>query len=211
MKTLRKVIRKLILESAKSNAKGVQDLIPGVHTIKIDGNSRGISLYMYADGDQIFRMTVHSGTQNEEVYQVGAAYVEDPRADGFGPMMYDMAMEYTTKILGKWLTADRATCSEEAQKVWQFYLDNRIGGGIKSLQLDDRMNVMTPSADDNIDTRMADEVLMGMGSGYWSADNQKQYQRDFYAGNGMMHAYKKEPEVIDAALELDGVLQIDKW
>lgn len=210
MKSLRQVIRKLILESVKSNAKGVQHLIPGTHVIKINGNSRGVSLHMYADSTQIFRMTIHS-SDNSEVYQVGAAYVEDERADGFGPMMYDMAMEYTTKVLGKWLTADRSTCSEDAQKVWQFYLDNRIGDGIKSLQLDDRMNIMTPGEEDNIDTRMADEVLMGFGSGYWSADNQKEYQRDFYTGNGMMHAYKKEPEVINAALELDGVLQIDKW
>ena len=211
LKNLRKMIRRLIMESAVSSAKGIGHLIPGKHTIEVTGRSRGVSVKMNYEGEQIFRLNVVSATGNPDVYMVGAAYVEDDKADGFGPLMYDIAMEYTTKVLGKWLTADRGSCTEDAQKVWQFYLDNRVGNGITALQLDNTQNIMTSTSDDNVDTRQADDVLMGFGSGYWSSDDPDTYQRDFYAGNGMMHAFKKDADIIPQLLKMPEIFSINRW
>ena len=124
----------MIIESDKSNAKGLRDLVPGKHTIEVTGRGRGVALYMHHEGQQVFRLNVVSRTGNPDVFMVGAAYVEGPEGDGFGPLMYDIAMEYTTKVFGKYLTADRGSCDTDARRVWQFYKDNRIGqDGILSL------------------------------------------------------------------------------
>ena len=51
---------------------------------------------------------------------LGAAYIDDPKADGFGPLLSDICMELTTAN-GKWLAMDRASATEDAQKLWQYY------------------------------------------------------------------------------------------
>lgn len=51
--------------------------------------------------------------------------------DKWGPLIYDIAMEYTGK---DGLMADRDIVSEEAYDVWQYYLENR--SDVKSKQLD---------------------------------------------------------------------------
>lgn len=65
---------------------------------------------------------------------------------GYGPLMYDIAMEHATQI-GNGLTCDRAVVSTDAYKVWQYYLKNR--SDIKKLQLDDPENTLTPTKRDN--------------------------------------------------------------
>lgn len=208
--SIRRLVRKLILESS---AKGPKDLEPGVDEIHITPDVDSFNVDMYSDGIRIFRMQVTPSTGNGIVYQVGAAYVLGPRAEGFGPMMYDIAMEYTTKVYNKWLTADRTSCSEDAQKVWQYYKDHRQDEpGISVMPLDSRMNVMTPDSYDNVLTQQADETMMGWGSDYWSAeDPDGEYTRNFYRENGMMYAYKKEPDVIPQLLDLEGILTIENW
>ena len=51
---------------------------------------------------------------------------------GFGPMLYDLAMEAAGK---RGLTMDRDTLTQEAFKVWKFYKDNRVD--VKAIPLTD--------------------------------------------------------------------------
>ena len=44
--------------------------------------------------------------------------------DGYGPMLYDLAMEWATAN-GSGLIADRGSVSPSAREVWDYYLNNR--------------------------------------------------------------------------------------
>ena len=66
---------------------------------------------------------------------------------GWGPMLYDLAMEYATSQ-GSGLMADRTTVSRSAFNVWQYYADQR--GDVEKVQLDDDDDNLTPgNAADN--------------------------------------------------------------
>lgn len=65
---------------------------------------------------------------------------------GYGPLMYDIAMEYATSE-GAGLTCDRLVVSDSAYKVWQYYLNNR--SDVEHFQLDDLNNTLTPTEKDN--------------------------------------------------------------
>lgn len=65
---------------------------------------------------------------------------------GWGPMLYDVAMEYAT-MNGGGLVADRGSVSTAARKVWDYYMNNR--GDVTGIQLDDLKNTLTPEEEDN--------------------------------------------------------------
>ena len=54
-------------------------------------------------------------------------------ASGWGPMLYDVAMEVATEV-GGGLTPDRRSVSNDAQNVWSYYFSNR--SDVESQQLD---------------------------------------------------------------------------
>lgn len=213
MNTLRKVIRRLILEST-GGAKTVADL-PEDARIIVKGNSNGgCDVLLYFSDREDFDPSGRASTlrtSNSKVHQLGALYTDmDPRASGFGPLLSDIAMEWTTKVAKKWLTIDRRTVSDDAQRTWQYYKDNRLGVDVEGLQLDNKANLLTKKKSDNVEATMADEVMMGFGSDYWSANDQEQYQKDFYRENAMMWAFKKQPDVIPQLLDLPN-FQIHRW
>ena len=74
-----------------------------------------------------------------EVYGASAAL-------GWGPMLYDVAMELAT-IQGGGLMSDRESVSFAARDVWQYYMANR--GDVTGIQLDDEWNKLTPTERDN--------------------------------------------------------------
>ena len=196
MKSLRRLVRKIILENVQSKAKTIQELIPGTHRLVVNSSKSGVRVELWYEGDDYSAAHFQCvPTNNRKVHMLGAAYIDDPKADGFGPLLSDICMELTTAN-GKWLAMDRASATEDAQKLWQYYRDHRLDIDVKGLQLDNSRNVMTPKKSDNIDSRMADEVMMGFGSKYWSASDQKEYQRQFYRENALMWAFKKDPTLI---------------
>lgn len=78
---------------------------------------------------------------------LGAMVVGSSEAKkGWGPLLYDVAIEYSSKIAGG-LIADRNMVSEEAYDVWEYYHDNR--DDVEKKQLDDPKNTLTPSQEDN--------------------------------------------------------------
>jgi len=81
---------------------------------------------------------------------------------GWGPLLYDVAMEYAT-MNGEGLTADRGSVSKEAYAVWNYYLNSR--GDVSSSQLDDLDNTLTPKIDSD---NCAQEIPKSHKSIPWS-------------------------------------------
>jgi len=84
---------------------------------------------------------------------VGWAMAEDKGA-GFGPLLYDVAMELVSIDKDSSLTADRGTVSDEAFEVWKHYLTKR--NDVEEFQLDDLNNTLTPEEEDNCKQRAFD-------------------------------------------------------
>ena len=61
---------------------------------------------------------------------------------GWGPMLYDIAIEYASKN-GGGLISDRASLSAEAFNVWDYYMKKRAD--VDRAQLDDRRGTLTPN------------------------------------------------------------------
>ena len=57
-------------------------------------------------------------------------------ASGWGPMLYDVAMEVATEV-GGGLTPDRRSVSNDAQNVWNYYFSNRSDVETQQLDLTD--------------------------------------------------------------------------
>jgi len=83
----------------------------------------------------------------------GSAVVSTAQAaDGWGPLLYDVAIEVAT-MKSNGLTADRHIVSQDAAGVWDFYLKNR--SDVVSHQLDDMNNTLTPKDEDNCTQKAA--------------------------------------------------------
>jgi len=71
---------------------------------------------------------------------------------GWGPLLYDVAIEWATAN-GGGLTPDRHSVSNDAAKVWDYYLNKR--SDVSAEQLDDLENSLTDPEDDNCEQRSA--------------------------------------------------------
>ena len=82
-------------------------------------------------------------------------HVQDRITHGWGPILYDIAMEWAT-LNGDGLIADRESVSSEAWEVWDYYLQNRKD--VQAHQLDDLENTLTPEDPDNCDQEVAADL-----------------------------------------------------
>lgn len=74
---------------------------------------------------------------------LGAYMINWSDADqGWGPMLYDIAIEYASKN-GGGLISDRASLSDEAFNVWDYYMKKRAD--VDRAQLDDLKGTLTPN------------------------------------------------------------------
>ena len=79
--------------------------------------------------------------------------------EGWGPMLYDVAMEWAT-VMGGGLIADRTAVSPEARRVWDYYFMRR--GDATAHQLDNLANELTPEIEeDNCDQTVAGFEIEG--------------------------------------------------
>jgi hypothetical protein len=128
----------------------------------------------------------------------GAWIVSDSSAvGGFGPLIYDAAIEWCT-INGGGLTADRTSVSPAARKVWSYYMNSR--SDVQNHQLDDDKNTLTPTNDDNAGMHAAtveddDDSFASFNAG--SADWRK---------SPLSKRFTKEPEILKQ-LKSMGVLK----
>lgn len=89
-------------------------------------------------------------------------------ADGWGPFLYDIAMELATMNFNG-LTSDRTVVSYDAQDVWYFYEKHRPD--VKSHQLDNEYNDLTPEESDNCGQSQARERSEDYGGEWNDRDN----------------------------------------
>lgn len=158
MKLLKEIIRKIILQEGMVTA----DQLPDGVMIRIEelGDTSAKIQYVWSDGNQ---QLYPSYATAENPYCWGSIEIEkyswpnrvpvwevlESRAgQGYGPLLYDIAMEYATEN-GIGIMSDRVSVSDEAVSVWDYYLQNRVGKDVKAHQMDDQKNTLTDTDDDN--------------------------------------------------------------
>jgi len=140
---------------------------------------------------------------------------------GWGPLLYDVAMEYAT-LFGGGLVSDRTVVSDEAYAVWKYYLKNRSGpkctpatvaayklkdkdaecvdgsAEISYAQLDNEEGELTKDikADDCLQNSTFDHV--GKTDNEWTK-------------NPLSKLYTKEPTTIDALGDRLVTIGFERW
>ena len=162
MNLLREYIRELLTEAAM----GPADLPDGVG-IAYRQQNQSMTVMYYHIGDKTplsggwkgSRALAQRGLPIGKV-TIGRQLLPDYRGEcsgafevhgssathGWGPMLYDVAMELAT-IHGGGLMSDRDSVSGSARKVWDYYAANR--GDVTGIQMDDLENTLTPEEEDN--------------------------------------------------------------
>jgi len=162
MKLLRETIRRLILQEGMVTA----DQLPDGVMIRIkEGRNKSWARINYVWEDERQQKLFKSSNTAEEpncwgtilivkdingipVYQVKSSQT----GQGYGPLLYDIAMEYATEN-GLGLMSDRSSVSDGedgAVNVWDYYLENRDGNDVTAHQMDDQANTLTDTFDDNV-------------------------------------------------------------
>ena len=169
MKLLREYIRELLTEGAK----GPQDLIDIPNAfIRVVDKGDEIEIYygrrsthgsphpLRGIEGRLSSGELESGVTPWGDISIGREDMHGPCGDafmvggsaadhGWGPLLYDVAMEYAT-MKGGGMMADRTSVSGAARDVWAYYLGNR--GGVTAHQLDNLRNTLTPDIEeDNCD------------------------------------------------------------
>ena len=112
-------------------------------------------------------------------------------AHGWGPMLYDVAMEVTGDA---GMMADRQSLSKDAFNVWQVYMTR---GDVQKKQLDDERNTLTPDEEDNCDMDTAIQrsglTSKDMFSGEWDDEKTAELLKD----SPVMKVYTKGEGTID--------------
>ena len=154
MNLLREYIRALLTESAK----GPADLPEGVFVEIIEQGDHAKFRYAYKESwsDNPFASKSPGGNVAiaKPDHPCGGAWevVLSDAQSGWGPMLYDVAMEWATQN-GGGLVSDRSHVSPAAREVWNYYLSNR--SDVQSVQLDDLKNTITPEEEDNCEQHSA--------------------------------------------------------
>ena len=161
----RKFVKEGMLQEA---AKGPLDLPDDVF-VRIQYSSNLVKIY-YAnsegrqfsaakaskDGSGAYGFIYIRHTKNESYGQCSDAWMisRADAADHWGPMLYDVAIEYAT-LNGNGLIAGRDSVSDDAKAVWDYYMNNR--SDVNGAQLDDPYNTLTDIESDNCDQDVAGE------------------------------------------------------
>jgi hypothetical protein len=210
MNLLRKYIRELLTEAAK----GPQDLPDDVHiAIEPHTHGRGAVIH-YIDEDGKSLVASHDGPWGEvyvsnikgrEYGPCGDAWKvsSSQTGQGWGPMLYDVAMEYATEM-GSGLIADRDAVSPEARRVWDYYLGNR--GDVTSHQLDNLDNELTPEIEeDNCDQRVAGFDISRPSGGRYSRREKDDVD---WTKSPLSKRYTKEPVTLNALRAAEKLVEL---
>ena len=98
---------------------------------------------------------------------------------GYGPLLYDVAMEVAT-MFGGGLVSDRTIVSTDAQAVWRYYLKNR--SDVESSQLDNE--------DDSFKNGTEDDCIQNIARATITGDY------DDFTDSPLSKAYKKQPDML---------------
>ncbi len=161
---LRRVIRNLILSEStspgrKSGARTINDLSPDA-VVTVEGD---FQIYIEDVLSEDLRRELGISTNNRH-YRIGSLVqlgtislsydcmnsyevINVEAFDGWGPLLYDLAMEVTVEKGGLGIYPSRYSVQREAFSVWKYYYENRKD--VKWKQMDDRLNTLTPDSADN--------------------------------------------------------------
>ena len=202
MNLLRVYIRTLLTEAAKGLAD-LSDMM--VYIDRSDGEIevwiidaarvpyRGSGSFFTAMNQEAIGLISATQERGEclDGYVVTWAHVDDEHK-GWGPMLYDIAMEIATQA-GSGLLSDRNNVSYEASNVWQYYAGNRRD--VEAVQLDDLDGNLTPEVEED---DCADYIVYagrGIESGdFWDPDNEETpwdpYGKDILLQSPLSKLYK---------------------
>jgi len=190
MKLTSKKLKQLILETMneellKEEAKGPKDL-PDYAYVRVfaRGQHGDLITIMFTDkdGNMLPPVDIRTG-EDKPIWGDVSFWKQDPNgrpcdgaaviaitnvADGWGPFLYDIAMELTTMNFNG-LTSDRSVVSSDAQDVWDFY--SKYRPDVKSHQLDNEYNDLTPEESDNCGQSQARERSEDYGGEWNDRDN----------------------------------------
>jgi len=197
MNLLREYVRMLLTEAAKSPADLPQNVTVVIQTAVWAGTG-GVQIH-YGDPEGKYTIDYPEGsvyivpTGREDTGPCSGAWkVSRAEADkGWGPMLYDVAMEWATLNAGG-LIADRDAVSPEARRVWDYYLSGR--SDVTAHQLDDLKNTLTPEDEDNCAQRVAGFDVTRPAGGKYSP---REKTRVEWVNSPLSKRYTKEPTVIN--------------
>ena len=145
----------------KEDAKGMPEMVadPALIVKVVDASDGGKSIQLRR-GKSLYGLVEIKPTIEEEgkckakeqtgdTWEVQMAFTNPMKAKGWGPFLYDIAMEYVTSLGGR-LMADRGSVEQDAKNVWDFYLSKKRDD-VKPAQLDDLDGPFTTPKDDTDD------------------------------------------------------------
>jgi hypothetical protein len=167
--------------------------------------------YITADGNYSGESDRNAAIHGEVIIRIGLAGSEgsdtcsdiwtvgwSAAAHGWGPMLYDCAIEYST-LHGHGLMPDRASVSSEAAAIWNYYYNKR--GDVEKIQMDDIE--ISPEDDKYTPNYSKDDCDQDVARDY----------KDKYPNwleNPITSAYRKKPTTLNKLKEL-GKLKSIKW
>jgi hypothetical protein len=201
---LKQLIKEVMAEG--EGAKGPADLPDGVYvSVEKHPSEKSYSIrYVNEEGKSPGKSHGLKGTivieepQLVDEYPCNGAFMIgwSAASSGFGPLLYDVAMEIAT-MFGGGLVSDRTIVSTDAQAVWSYYLNRRTGrisGDVTATQLDDEDNSLTyppddpkgrePINKDNCVQNIARATITGL--------------YDDFTDSPLSKAYKKQPTTLKA-------------
>ncbi len=114
-------------------------------------------------------------------------------SQGWGPLLYDCAIEWATMKSGG-LIPDRVAVSDEARNVWDYYMNNR--SDVEAKQLDDEEDSFDNGPEDDCDQAVARQVP-GAPDDF---DAPLDFSGDWQA-SALSKKYTKAPTTINALKE----------
>jgi len=118
--------------------------------------------------------------------------------DGWGPMLYDIAMEWAT-LNGGGLMSDRLTVSGEAREVWDYFFNKR--SDVIPHQLDNLENELTPDIEsDNCNQRTA-------AWNDWAIDPEDMDMKDRWAESPLSKRYTKGPQTMQKLASMGRLIE----
>ena len=191
MKLTEAKLKQLIKEVMTEAAKGPADLPDGVYVaVEKHPAEKSYSIrYVNEEGKSPKKSHGFRGTivieepQLVDEYPCEGAYMISWSAasDGYGPLLYDVAMEVAT-LVGGGLVSDRTIVSTDAQRVWRYYLKNR--SDVESSQLDNEEDYFENGIEDDCVQNIARATITG--------------DYDDFTDSPLSKAYKKQPETLRA-------------
>ena len=141
-------------------------------------------------------------------YEISWAHVDD-EAKGFGPMLYDIAME-TATAEGSGLLPDRRNISSDAYSIWNYYATRRPD--VIAIQLDDLSGRLTPETKGDDCPQWLSYDHQDQDS-FWDEDNEETpwdpYGKDILLHSPLSKLYKSTGSpTLDALSSVDRLVKL---